>query len=376
MEENKTSTKVDELIKKADESLMQFIKQGKYKDVLLNMSNLNNYSLRNQILIYLQNPNATHVNGMKAWNFYGRSINKGEESIRIIAPIIKKEEIHEDSAYETDDQEPKYKDVLAGYKVSYVFDISQTNGKEIEVFDSTENMVVENFQIYKNALEKCVKDYSFEYKAIDGKADGYCDYKNKIICIREGMTNEKTITTLIHEIGHALAEQRDRTNFKGLTVNEQRQIKEIEAESIALVISNRLGLHTQDFNCSYITAWSDGDIEKFRNNLDIIRSVSYQILSSIEPEIQMNLKQMQQEKLLTEQEVLDKFYKDMNLGFDSKQVEIERVDKNLVFYKLLGYSYVYDSDNPPQPKQETESQPKTKNKKTKTKQKESEVVAC
>ncbi len=85
---------------------------------------------------------------------------------------------------------------------------------------------------------------------------------------------------------------------------------------------------------------------------------------------------MQQEKLLTEQEVLDKFYKDMNLGFDSKQVEIERVDKNLVFYKLLGYSYVYDSDNPPQPKQETESQPKTKNKKTKTKQKESEVVAC
>ena len=61
---------------------------------------------------------------------------------------------------------------------------------------------------------------------------------------------------------------------------------EIEAESIALVVSNRLGLHTQDFNMAYITKWADGEIEKFKSNVDVIRSVSYQILSSVEPAVQ------------------------------------------------------------------------------------------
>lgn len=365
------SNKVDDLIKQADESLVQFIKDGKYKDVLLNMSNLSNYSIRNQVLIFMQFPKARNVNGMKAWNYYGRGINKGEKSIKIIAPIIEKQEIHEDSAYETEDQEPKYEEVLKGYKVSYVFDISQTNGKEIETFDSTEEIAKENFDIYKSALESCLKDYSFNYKNIEGPEDGSCNYKTKVITIREGMTTEKTLTTLIHEIAHALAEQRDRTNFKGLTTSEQRQIREIEAESIALVVSNKLGLHTQDFNCSYITAWSDGDIEKFRTNLDIIRSVSYQMISEIEPTIQYALKHTkQEEKKLSEKEVLDKFYADLNFGFDSNKVRIDRIDNSLVFYNLDGYNYVYDTA---QPKQKVEQETKTK---STTKKKSKEAVVC
>ena len=105
------------------------------------------------------------------------------------------------------------------------------------------------------------------------------------------MPLNQTLTTLIHEVGHALAEERVRSNFKGLTPKEQSNIREIEAESIALVVSNRLGLQTTDFNLGYIAKFSDGDLNKFKANLDVVRSVSYQILSSVEPALQTHLKE-------------------------------------------------------------------------------------
>ena len=75
------------------------------------------------------------------------------------------------------------------------------------------------------------------------------------------MATEKTLTTLVHEIAYAIAEERTQDSFKGLTKREVKQIKEIEAEGVALVVSNRLGLHTQDFNLAYIAGWADGDIK-------------------------------------------------------------------------------------------------------------------
>ena len=289
MEENKIYTTVDELIKQAEEQFKQFIKDGKYKDLLLSMSNLNCYSITNQMLILAQLPNARCVNGMKVWNYNHRNIIKGEKAIKIIAPLIekRKEDILDNYGNIIETKETE----IVGYKVAYVFDITQTEGRELYEFKCDENIAVENFDVIKESLERVPKDYKFEYKELENGLDGYCDLKNKVIVIRDGLTPERTLTTLIHEIGHALAETRTRSNFKGLTKREQVKIEEIEAESIALVVSNRLGLHTSDFNVAYISKWSDGDIEKFKSNIDVIRSVSYQILSSIEPTLQSHLRE-------------------------------------------------------------------------------------
>lgn len=289
MEENKTYITVDDLIKQAEEQFKKFIKDGKYKDILLSMSNLNCYSITNQMLILSQLPSAKCVNGMKVWNYNHRNIKKGEKALKIIAPLIekRKEDILDEDGNVTDTKETE----IVGYKISYVFDISQTEGKPLFEFKCNEKIAVENFSEIKEALERIPRNYKIEYKDLENGQDGYCDLKNKIIAIKDGMPLEQTLTTLIHEIGHALAETRVRTNFKGLTAKEQTKIQEIEAESIALVVSNRLGLHTKDFNMAYITTWSDGDIEKFKSNIDIIRSVSYQILSSVEPALQSAIRE-------------------------------------------------------------------------------------
>lgn len=285
MEEKKDyHEQINELIKQADQQFVKFIKDGKYKDVLMSMSNLNQYSFRNQLLIMMQNPKATCVNGMTAWNYFKRSIKKGEKGLKIIAPAkyyIENEEENENGEIEI------VKTERLGYKIAYVFDVSQTEGKyEIRLFESSEELVREEFESLKEVLENAVKDYKFIYTAdLDKGVDGTCNYKDKIIKVRDGMTSEKTITTLVHEIAHAIAEERNQDTFKGLTKREVTQIKEIEAESVALVVSNRLGLSTQDFNLAYIAGWADGDIEKFRHNLDTIRGISHQLLSAIEPKL-------------------------------------------------------------------------------------------
>lgn len=288
-QETKTYIKVDDLIKQAEDQFKQFIKDGKYKDLLLSMSNLNGYSVSNQLLILQQLPTATCVNGMKVWNYNHRNIIKGERAIKIIAPLkeIRKEDVLDEDGNVIDTKEIE----VIGYKVSHVFDISQTEGRELYSFKCDENIAREYFETIKNALERVPRGYTVKYQDTgrDG-LDGYCDLTNKEIVIQDGMPFERTLTTLVHEIGHALAETRVRTNFKGLTIKEQTKIKEIEAESIALVVSNRLGLHTQEFNVAYISKWADGDIEKFKSNVDVVRSVSYQILSSVEPAVQSAIK--------------------------------------------------------------------------------------
>lgn len=289
MEENKVRTTVDDLITQAEQQYVEFLKSGKYKDLLLSMSNLNCYSLNNHLLILSQMPTATCVNGMKVWNYNHRNIIKGEKAIKIIAPL---KEIRKEDVLDEDGNVVETKEIeINGFKVAYVFDISQTEGRELYEFKCDENLAIENFDVIKDVIERVPRGYEISYGQVQDGCDGYCDFTNKKIVIREGMPLNQTLTTLIHEVGHALAEERVRSNFKGLTPKEQSNIREIEAESIALVVSNRLGLQTTDFNLGYIAKFSDGDLNKFKANLDVVRSVSYQILSSIEPALQTHLKE-------------------------------------------------------------------------------------
>ena len=73
MEENKVRTTVNDLITQAEQKYVEFLKSGKYKDLLFSMSNLNCYSLSNHLLILSQMPTETCVNGMKIWNYNHRN---------------------------------------------------------------------------------------------------------------------------------------------------------------------------------------------------------------------------------------------------------------------------------------------------------------
>jgi Zn-dependent peptidase ImmA (M78 family) len=119
---------------------------------------------------------------------------------------------------------------------------------------------------------------------------GVCNIKNKNINIKSGMSDLETVSTVIHECAHALAHTDKRQDFEGLTIKDVRQIEEVEAESIALVVASKFGLDTENFNLSYIAGWSDADISKFRKNVDVIRANSTKLIEAIEQGFEANRK--------------------------------------------------------------------------------------
>lgn len=278
----KTISKVemDKITKRIDESLEKFIKDGKYKEVLVKMGNLYHYSFNNQMLILSQMPNVITTYGIRKWNHFGRHIKAGEKGIKIFTPIIKKVD-------STDIDKENYK--LFGYQMNYVFDISQTEGREFEVFKFDENKIIKDKDLIIKSLKSVANHEGFEilYSKEDELKDecyGLCDHKNKIIKIREGLCDLQEISTTVHEIAHALAHSFKRDDFNGLNINEIREIKEVEAESISCIVCTYLGLDTKNFNFSYITGWAKGDISKFRNNLGIISKYSSYIINGIDKE--------------------------------------------------------------------------------------------
>ena len=82
------------------------------------------YSLTNVLLIALQKPNASYVAGFHTWNELGRFVKQGEKGIMILAPVVRRKAKDE----ETTEGASR---TIAGFRTAYVFDISQTNGKEL-----------------------------------------------------------------------------------------------------------------------------------------------------------------------------------------------------------------------------------------------------
>ena len=291
-----SKAEMDTITSQIDQRLHDFVKEGKYKDVLIAMGNLGKYSLNNQIYILMQMPEATTVHGMKKWNTLGRHVKPGSKSIKIFSPILKtvEEKVKDADGKDVVDKDgnPKKirKQIVSGYEQGYVFDISQTVGKELNVYRFDETQVVENKDKILKGLRKVAKDngFSISYATKEELGEGcygLCNHGTHEIKILEGMSDLQEISTTVHECGHALAHSAYREDFEGLTPSEKREIKEIEAESIACVVCTFLGLDTQNFNFSYITGWADGDIDKFRENIDVISRHARTLIKGIQKEM-------------------------------------------------------------------------------------------
>jgi hypothetical protein len=99
---------------------------------LTTMARFHKYSLGNVLLIASQKPEASHVAGIFTWNQLGRKVKKGEKGIMIFAPMIAKKRSKKDSdAREDSDSRTTASPALVGFRPVYVWDIAQTEGKEL-----------------------------------------------------------------------------------------------------------------------------------------------------------------------------------------------------------------------------------------------------
>lgn len=301
--EGKTSTeKVKEITEKLKTGVNEIFESGQYEQYLKVMSKFHDYSTNNTILIALQRPDATRVAGFTTWkNEFQRSVKKGEKGIKILAPMFFKKEPQEkdvpDSethSSENHEQEENEEQIITRFKVVNVFDICQTEGKELpRIGVDALKGDIEHYEAFYHSLEK-TSPVPMAFEAIEGASRGYYDLVNKRIAIKAGLSQLQTIKTAIHEIAHA-------TLHADKNSNTDRSTAEVQAESIAYTVCSYYGLDTSDQSFGYVAGWSRGkEIKELKDSLEIIRKTSSQIITDIDKHFsQIQEKQVIKEKQKT-----------------------------------------------------------------------------
>ena len=291
----KPAEKLKEITDRLEQGIAELFDSERYREYLKVMSKFHNYSFRNTVLIAMQKPDASLVAGFSAWkNNFERNVMKGQKGIKIIAPSpykIKQEmqkiDPHTQKPVIGKDGKPvtEEKEVtIPAYKVVSVFDVSQTEGKElpdIAVDELTGD--VDRYKDFFAALEK-TSPVPIAFENIEGGSHGYYHLEDKRIAINEGMSELQTLKTAIHEIAHAKLHDIDLNAPK----DEQqphidRRTREVEAESVAYTVCQHYGLDTSDYSFGYVAGWSSGrKLSELKSSLETIRSAAAEIINSID----------------------------------------------------------------------------------------------
>ena len=294
----KPAEKLKEITDRLEQGIAELFDSERYKEYLRVMSKFHNYSFNNTLLIAMQKPDASLVAGFSAWkNKFGRNVMKGQKGIKIIAPSpfkikqemekidphTRKPVIGKDGKPVTEEKEI----TIPAYKVVSVFDVSQTEGRElpdIAVDELTGD--VDRYKDFFAALEK-TSPVPIGFEKIEGGAHGYYHLEDKRIAIDEGMSQLQTLKTAIHEIAHAKLHDIDLNAPK----DEQqprvdRRTREVEAESVAYTVCQHYGLDTSDYSFGYVAGWSSGrELAELKSSLETIRSAAAEIINSIDANI-------------------------------------------------------------------------------------------
>lgn len=290
---------MDEMIERIDEGVKAVFQSEKYKEYLKFASKFTDYSARNTLLINLQRPDATLVAAYGKWKQLGRQVERGQTGIEILAPVAYKtnqvleterpavdefgNQLYNPDGTEKMETVEKPMTGLAFKKV-YVFDVSQTSGKELPdpVTELTGDIDSARKEAVFAALKK-VTGIDIEFKDIKGGAKGYYSATNNEIVIKSGMSDAQTLKTAFHEAAHNLLHD----PAKDIVTNKSpRNEKEVQAESVAFMVAERFGIDTSEYSFPYIASWSDGkQLEQLKSALQEIQEAAKKISSEIESEL-------------------------------------------------------------------------------------------
>jgi antirestriction protein ArdC len=281
--EEKVASAMDAL----GQGVRDVIEGGEWREMLVTMSRFHRYSWRNCLLIHQQMPEATAVAGYGDWRRkFNRQVRKGETGIDILAPIVRKVEDEGDS---DGNGEPKRKGRIVGVKTVRVFDVSQTDGEELPTVCHELTGEVDGYGGLISALVEA-SPCPVAFAHVGGEAHGFYSHDTRSITVDDGMAEEQTVKTLVHEIAHATlhampCKPADLHGDELAGYVAAQGAREVEAESVAFVVSDWLGIDSSDYSFGYVAAWADGDEDKVKESLEAIRKGSKAIIDSLEAQL-------------------------------------------------------------------------------------------
>ena len=300
----KPADKVKEITDRLEQGIMGVFESERYAEYLRTMSKFHNYSLNNTLLIAMQGGNL--VKGYRQWEKeFDRHVKPGEKAIKILAPApykVKKEreKIDPDTKMPVIGADGKpvmetQEITIPAYKVVSVFDVSQTEGKELPNLSVSElTGDVEQYRDFFAALER-TSPFAIAFETLDGGAKGRCYYEENRIAIHEGMSELQNIKTAIHEISHATMHDTAPDD----PTRPDRRTREVQAESVAYAVCQHYGLDTSDYSFGYVAGWSSGkELSELKGSLETIRSTAAKLIETIDG----HFAEIQQEKAAVQEQ--------------------------------------------------------------------------
>lgn len=259
------------------EGMKKYVNSDQYKNFLTAMSHFHDYSTKNIQLILAQNPTATQIASYQTWKGrFGRQVQKGEKGIKIFVPIqIKVRDENGEVRKDENGQEI----TTTRFKLGTVFDVKQTEGKELpKPLHLLEGTVPDYETLYRASRQVSLDNHvPISFKAIEIEANGYYNVETKEIVIAEKQMSEAQIMkTLFHEMAHSRLHHPN----DSFTSTE----RELQAESIAYVVASHYGIDTSDYSFTYLHLWSDDqkNYSDLEAQLKVIQSESKRMMEKID----------------------------------------------------------------------------------------------
>lgn len=285
--------RVAELTRQLEDGVKAVFSSDRYAEYLQAMSKFYRYSYGNVLLILAQCPRASQVAGYRLWrDEFGRQVKRGEKGIAILAPstyhrdkLVDRKDPDTGATLKGPDGQPLQETQrvkLTRFVIVHVFDVSQTEGKEVPSLGVNElTGSVEDFSSLYDRLV-ALSPLDVVQEGFPGEAKGMCCYNDQRIVIRPGMSQVQTLKTLIHEIAHA--KLHDPANVPK-EERKGRSTKEVEAESVAYVVCQRLGIDTSDYSFGYVAGWSQGkELSELKASLNTIQTTAAALIDAVLPQ--------------------------------------------------------------------------------------------
>lgn len=238
------------------------------------------YSFRNTLLILMQRPDATAVMGYRAWQALGHQVRAGEKSIKILAPCTYKtkpdNDNHDDGTPDGEQNQDHEKErrVLRGFRIAHVFDLASTDGNTVRPPAGPNLLDGEApaglWELLADQIE--AEGFIITRAEIPSGANGTTNYTTQAVTVAAHLSAAQACKTLAHELGHVVLH--DGTEYAAGC----RGRAEVEAESVAFVVSQAAGLDTTAYSFDYVAAWSGGDPKKVKATAERVITCARRIL--------------------------------------------------------------------------------------------------
>ncbi|HOW72821.1 MAG TPA: ArdC family protein [Phycisphaerae bacterium] len=255
------ASQTQQIIRRAVDELVAALEAGqsdRLKAYLAMLARFPRYSWGNVLLIHWACPQASHVAGYRAWQRLGRQVRRGARGIRILAPVVVR-----------DPNLPERERVVA-FRTAVVFDISMTDGRPLPEFARPSG----DPGIHLTRLEGFVREQGIALEHSDrlGGAEGM-SVGGRIV-LRAGLEPAEEFAVLAHEAAHELLHSDARNR------PASRTVRETEAEAVAFVVCQAVGLDANGAASDYIQLYQ-GNRETLLASLERVQRTAATIIRGV-----------------------------------------------------------------------------------------------